>query len=54
MCSWLYLASPTTEERLCGKPGHPYCEEHQREIEYLEQLDWEYQEIERSWESITI
>jgi hypothetical protein len=41
-CSWLYLASRNTPGRFCDKPGHPYCPEHQREIEYLEQLDWEY------------
>jgi len=52
-CRWLFLASRTTEESFCGRPGHPYCEEHQQEIEYLEKLDWEYQEIERSWETIT-
>lgn len=45
MCSWLYLASRTTPERFCGKPGHPYCEEHQREMEAMEQVDKDWDEI---------
>jgi hypothetical protein len=52
-CRWLFLASRTTEESLCGKPGYPYCEEHQPEMAYFEKSDWEYQDIGRSWESIT-
>jgi hypothetical protein len=52
-CSWLYLASRTTPESLCGQPGHPFCPEHQDVIAYLEKMDWEHEEIERSWGSIT-
>jgi hypothetical protein len=48
-----FLTSRTTEESLCDEPGHPNCEEHQAEIEYLEKLDMEYQELERPGESIT-
>jgi hypothetical protein len=43
-CSWLYLASRTTPERFCGKPGHPYCPEHQREIDAMEQTDRDWDE----------
>jgi hypothetical protein len=42
-CSSRYLASGTTPEHFCDKPGHPYCPEHQREIDAMEQAgkDWE-------------
>jgi len=45
MCCWLYLASRTTPERFCGKPGHPYCPEHQREMDAMEQADKTWDEI---------
>lgn len=32
-------------ERFCGKPGHPYCPEHQREIDAMEQSDKDWNEI---------
>jgi hypothetical protein len=35
-CVWVLLASRTTDERLCGKPGGPRCLEHQREITAME------------------
>ncbi len=44
-CSWLFLASRTTPERFCGKPGHLYCPEHQREIDAMEQTDKDWDEI---------
>jgi hypothetical protein len=45
MCCWLYLASRTRPERFCGKPGHPFCAEHQREIDAMEQADKDWYEI---------
>jgi len=45
-CNWLFLASRTAPERLCGGPGHPYCEEHQTEINYIRGLDNDWKEIE--------
>jgi hypothetical protein len=44
-CSWLYLASRTTTQRFCDKPGHPYCEEHQREMDAMAQPDKDWDEI---------
>jgi hypothetical protein len=44
-CSWLYLTSRTTPERFCGKPGHPYCLEHQLEMDAMEQADKDWDEI---------
>ncbi len=51
-CSWLYLASRTTPEHFCSKPGHPYCEEHQQEIDYLQRLDDDWQEIEATHRAV--
>ena len=51
-CSWLYLASRTTPERFCGKPGHPYCPEHQREIDAMEQSDKDWDEILATHEAV--
>jgi hypothetical protein len=45
MCFWLYLASRTTRQRFCGEPGHPYCPEHQREMDAMEQADKDWDEI---------
>jgi hypothetical protein len=47
-CLWLFLASRTTQERFCGKPGHPYCEEHLAEMDYIHRLDEDWKEIETS------
>jgi hypothetical protein len=44
-CSWLYLASLSTPEHFCDKPGHPYCPEHQRETDAMEQADKDWVEI---------
>jgi hypothetical protein len=38
-CVWVLLASRTTDERLCGKPGDPQCLEHQRELDAMKQAD---------------
>jgi hypothetical protein len=52
MCSWLYLASRTTPERFCGNPGHPYCPEHQREIDAMEKSDKDWDEILATHEAV--
>jgi hypothetical protein len=44
-CCWLYLASRTTPQRFCEKPGHPYCPEHQREIDAMMQSNKDWDEI---------
>jgi hypothetical protein len=51
-CSWLYLASRTSPERFCGKPGHPYCPEHQSEIDAMEQSDKDWDEILASLQAV--
>jgi hypothetical protein len=40
-CCWLILASP----QVCGKPGHPYCAEHQGLLGYLDRLADDWNEI---------
>jgi len=45
-CCWLYLASRNSPERFCDKPGHhPYCPEHQREMDVMHQADKDWDEI---------
>lgn len=51
-CRWVLLASRTTEERLCGKPGEPYCPEHQGEIDAMEQPDKNWDEIFSSLDAV--
>jgi hypothetical protein len=51
-CRWLFLASLTTPERLCDGPGHLYCEEHQKVIDYLKQLDDDFEEIEATHRAV--
>jgi hypothetical protein len=51
-CSWLFLASRTTPERFCGKPGHPYCLEHQADIDYIHRLDDDWKEIEATHKAV--
>ncbi len=51
-CSWLFLASRTTPERFCGKPGHPYCSEHQAEMDYIHRLDEDWKEIEATHKAV--
>jgi len=51
-CSSLFLASRTTPERFCGKPGRPYCPEHRRLVDYLERLDWDFKEIEETHKTL--
>ena len=43
-CCWLYLASRNSPERFCDKPGHPYCPEHQTEIDAMEKSDRDWNE----------
>jgi hypothetical protein len=52
MCSWLYLASHTTPERFCEKPGHPYYPEHQLEMDAMEKSDKDWDEIPASHEAV--
>jgi hypothetical protein len=51
-CSWLYLASLTTPESLCGQPGDPYCEEHRKTMDYLKQLDNDFKEVEETHRAV--
>jgi hypothetical protein len=44
-CSWLYREPRTLPERFCDKPGHPYCAEHQREMDAMEHADQDWVEI---------
>lgn len=39
-CIWVLLASRTTAERLCGKPGDPYCPEHKEQMDAIAEGDW--------------
>jgi hypothetical protein len=39
-CVWVLLASRITDERLCGKPGQPYCRIHQREIDVIQRAEF--------------
>lgn len=38
-CRWVHLPSLGWPGRLCGRPGYPYCSEHQRELAAMEQAD---------------
>jgi hypothetical protein len=51
-CVWVLLASRTTDERLCGKLGRPFCGEHQREIDAMEQTDKDWDEIFASFKAL--
>jgi hypothetical protein len=51
-CNWVYLESRTSPERFCGKPGHPYCEEHQREMDAMQQADKDWDEILATHEAV--
>lgn len=42
---WLYLAAKNSPEQFCTRPGHPYCAEHQREMDAMEQADGDWDEI---------
>jgi hypothetical protein len=37
---------------VCDKPGHPYCPEHQREIDAMERSDKDWNEILASHEAV--
>jgi hypothetical protein len=52
MCSWLHLESKDSPEHFCPSPGHPYCEEHTRLLDYLQRLDDDFTEIEKSFRGI--
>jgi hypothetical protein len=49
MCCWLHLESKDSPEHFCPNPGHPYCEEHTRLLDYLKRLDDDFTEIEKSF-----
>jgi len=51
-CLRLYPASRNKPERFCGKPGHPYCEEHETEITAIEQADKDWDEILATYEAV--
>ena len=53
-CSWRYLTSGTAPERSCCKPGHPYCPEHQREIDAMQQADKDWDEILATHEAVCL
>jgi len=44
-CIWVLLGSRTTDERFCNKPGHPYCPDHQREMDAMAQADKDWDEV---------
>ena len=37
---------------VCDKPGHPYCPEHQREMDVMERSDKDWNEILASHEAV--
>jgi hypothetical protein len=46
MCNWVHLPDKQNpDQRLCGRPGHPYCLEHTREIDVMEQAYKGWDEI---------
>ena len=51
-CCWVYLASRTSPQRFCDKSGHPYCPEHQREIDFMEKSDKDWDEILASLQAV--
>ncbi len=51
-CRWVYLASRTSPQRFCDKPGYPYCPEHQREIDAMMQSDKDWDEILASLQAV--
>jgi hypothetical protein len=52
MCSWLHLADKNSPEHFCPKPGHPYCPEHTRLIEYINSLDDDWDEIDATHRAV--
>jgi hypothetical protein len=46
------MVVPRTPERFCDKPGHPYCEEHQREMDYILSLDEDWKEVEATHKAV--
>lgn len=39
-------------QRLCGRPGHPYCAEHQLELDYIHSVNQDFEEIERTHKAV--
>jgi hypothetical protein len=53
MCDWVHLPDKQNpNQRLCGKPGHPYCAAHQREMDYIHRLDDDWKEIEATHKAV--
>ena len=53
MCNWVLLPDKQNpNQRLCGRPGHPYCEEHQAEMNYIRSLDNDWKESEATHEGV--
>jgi hypothetical protein len=45
MCRWVHLPDKQNpNQRLCGRPGHPFCGEHQAEMNYIRSLDNDWKE----------
>ena len=51
-CRWVYLPSTSTTGRFCGKPGHPYCPEHEAELAAMEQAEKDWGEILASYKAL--
>jgi hypothetical protein len=47
MCNWVLLPDKQNpNQHLCGRLGHPYCEEHQAEMDYIHRLGDDWNEVE--------
>jgi hypothetical protein len=55
MCDWVYLPDKQNpNQRLCDKPGHHYCEEHQAEMDYIHRLDEDWKVIEATHRAVCV
>jgi hypothetical protein len=45
-CQWLYLASKNSPEHFCTNPGHPYCPDHEREMNLIHSVDDDWKAVE--------
>jgi hypothetical protein len=53
MCNWVFLPDKQNpNQRPCGNPGHPYCAEHQAEMDYIHRLDDDWKEIEATHQAV--
>ena len=51
-CQWILLASRSTPEHIFGEPGDPFCPVHQKVMDYLKQLDDDFEEIEKTHKAV--